>query len=364
MQKTFDYVIAGAGVLGLWAARHALLDGNSVCLIEKRVPGAGASGGFLGALMPHMPDRWNDKKQMQLDGLRSLPEAVAALEADTGVDCGYRRCGRLIPFHHEAMMDFRDERERGAAEFWNGEFELIHTKTDDRAIAWTGLTTPEFGFQFDSLSARIAPTQYVAALEAFVRPRATMIEGQGVTGVDPASGSFSLAGGRKVIGDRLVIANGWEAYSLVEDLFRGLKPEGPIGRGVKGQAMLVEYPHDDTLPILYHDGTYIVPHAGNRLAIGATSVNDWRERGHEPDQFDKADMAFYERATAMVPALKDAPVIARWAGVRPRNLLPGRGTEPWFAPVPDHENVIALLGGFKITFGIAHLALPMALGRR
>ena len=110
-----DTLIVGGGVLGLWAARHAIKRGEKVMILEKRQVGAGASGGFLGALMPHMPDSWNAKKQFQFDGLDSLAGAVAVLEDETGVDCCYRRCGRLIPFPHEKMASHMPVRTQGAS---------------------------------------------------------------------------------------------------------------------------------------------------------------------------------------------------------------------------------------------------------
>jgi len=125
----------------------------------------------------------------------------------------------------------------------------------------------------------------------------------------------------------------------------------PIGRGVKGQAVLLEFEHNDDLPIVYHDGSYVVPHAGNRVAIGSTSENEWQDA----TSFDERNMGFYEKAMKLVPALKDAPIIDRWAGVRPRNTLEGRGTEPYLGPIEGYENLIAMLGGFKITLGMGHL---------
>jgi len=49
----YDLLIVGGGVQGLWIARSAILAGMSVALVEANVCGTGASGGLLGALMPH-----------------------------------------------------------------------------------------------------------------------------------------------------------------------------------------------------------------------------------------------------------------------------------------------------------------------
>jgi glycine oxidase len=64
-----------------------------------------------------------------------------------------------------------------------------------------------------------------------------------------------------------------------------------------------------------------------------------------------------------VPLLRDAPVVERWAGIRPKAI----GRDPLVGPVPGHPNVISLTGGFKISFGMAHrlaaCAVDLALGR-
>jgi glycine oxidase len=84
-QATPDLLIAGAGVAGLWLALKAVRAGLSVTLVERGNPGGGASGGFLGALMPHSPERWNGKKDFQFRALVDLEDEVAGLEAETGV---------------------------------------------------------------------------------------------------------------------------------------------------------------------------------------------------------------------------------------------------------------------------------------
>ena len=356
----YDMAIIGAGVLGLWAARHAIKAGKQVILIEKRKIGAGASAGFLGALMPHMPDGWDTKKQFQYEGLVSLESAVEALESDTGVSSGFRRCGRIMPLPEKMSPAKYEMRTQGAREFWQGQFEL--QVYDDPAYPgmpddWVSAELAVHGVQHDTLSARINPRQHLKALAAYVRPRVTLLENTQVTALEPVENRIRLASGETISAGQIVVANGWEAYPLLQPFMGHLNQNKPIGRGVKGQAVLVEYEHDDSLPIVYHEGVYVVPHSGNRVAIGSTTQNDWlTSRCPEPDTFDDQNMEFYQKAIELVPALVNAPIIERWAAVRPRNLIKGRGTEPWFGPVPDHDNLIALIGGFKITLGIAHVA--------
>jgi glycine oxidase len=339
-----DMLVIGAGVFGLWAARHAIKAGKRVLVVDKRKAGAGASGGFLGALMPHMPDRWNEKKQSQFEALTGLETAVRALEADTGMDCGYRRCGRLIPLTNERTRAIVEARIDGARQHWPGfSMSLLEPPfTGTLADGWLAADFASFGAQFDDLSARIDPRALVAALVAFVRANGALREGAEVVRLEP--GRAVMADGSNLDAGEIVVANGWEAYGLLQPHMIALTGGAPIGRGVKGQAMLLAFEHTDERPILYHDGAYVVPQAGNRVAIGSSTVEDW---SGEPDSFDPGDVAFAEKALALAPVLAGAPMIERWAGVRPRNMLVPRDTEAWFGQVPGLENVSACIGGFK-----------------
>ena len=74
-QLRAELVIVGGGIMGLWAALKADRHGIDTILIDGAGIASGASGGLLGSLMAHMPDRWNEKKQLQFEGLLTL-EAV------------------------------------------------------------------------------------------------------------------------------------------------------------------------------------------------------------------------------------------------------------------------------------------------
>ncbi len=62
LSKNYDLAIIGGGVVGLWCAYFAQKAGLKTALFEAKTIASGASGGLLGALMPHMPTQWNGKK--------------------------------------------------------------------------------------------------------------------------------------------------------------------------------------------------------------------------------------------------------------------------------------------------------------
>jgi len=357
-------LIVGGGVFGLWAARHAIKRGERVLLVDKREVGSGASGGFLGALMPHMPDGWDDKKQMQYDALLSLPGAIAELEHDTEIYCGFRRCGRLMPMTHAKMPDNARRRIEGSKKYWgNGQTEEHFTMETVElpfvgtiAAGWLSENVSPYGATFDTLSGRINPRAYLSALNAYVSANCEIRPGVEVISLHPEESHVLLADGSRIDCGRMLIAAGFEAYPLLEQFIGPLNGDRSIGRGVKGQAVLLEYDHGDDLPLVYDDGAFAVPHAGNRVAVGSTSENEW---SGDPSRFDEDNMGFYHRAMQLVPALADAPIIGRWAGVRPRNTLGPpwtrtSGTDPFVGPVPGVDGLSVAIGGFKISMGIAH----------
>jgi len=118
----------------------------------------------------------------------------------------------------------------------------------------------------------------------------------------------------------------------------------PMGNGVKGQAALLAADWRDS-PQLFADGLHIVPHADATVAIGSTSERDFAA----PDTTDAQLDDLIARVRAVCPDLAAAPVLERWAGVRPRS--PSRA--PMLGPWPGRDGQFVLNGGFKIGFGMA-----------
>lgn len=347
-QPGVDLLVVGGGIMGLWTALFAARDGFSVRLVERRMIGAGASGGVLGALMPHLPDRWNAKKAFQLAALISLETEIAGLEAETGFSAGYRRSGRLIPLPKPHNRDIALGHARDALSVWN---------TPDRAFAfevldaasvagWPAEAAMVHGLVHDHLAARLAPRSLLAALRAALErlPNVTIAEGDGVEAIEPAAGIARFDDGTSLRFGHCVLAAGVETFGLLAPLNPPLAK--PVGAAVKGQAALLKAPVDPALPVIFADGLYIVPHENGLVAIGSTSENTFGD----PLATDNLLDALVDKARRMAPVLAEAPVVERWAGLRPKAI----GREPMVGRHPDHANISLMTGGFKVSFGMAH----------
>jgi glycine oxidase len=147
------------------------------------------------------------------------------------------------------------------------------------------------------------------------------------------------------------IAAGATSFPILQSLMPPMPK--PLGQGVKGQAALMKADLDPTLPVVFLDGVYVVPHEGGLAAVGSTSENHYDDPLSTDHQLDTV----IEKARALIPALRHAEVVERWAGIRPKAI----GRDPLVGPVPGHPNIIALTGGFKISFGMAHRLAESAL---
>jgi glycine oxidase len=350
-RERWDVAVVGAGVFGLCCAWHCAASGLRVIVLERDRPGAGASGGLVGALAPHQPHRWSDKKQFQIEALAGAGRFWAEVAAAGGGAPGHARIGRLVPLESEAKRQLAEAQGRGALAHWpgGGGWRLLGARD---LPPWLDPGLAPHGGVLDAVSARIHPRRAVAALVAALEARGVELRRAApVLAVEPVR--LHLAGG-EVEADAIVLAAGTGGPELVAPMLRGRE-----GRLVKGQAALLAARLGPQAPLLQADGLFVVPHDDGTVAVGSTSEDTWGE----PQTTDGRLEALLARAREAVPPLAAAPVVARWAALRPR----APGPDPLLGPVPGAPGIVLANGGFKIGLGIAHavgrVAADLVLGR-
>ncbi len=314
-----DLTVMGAGVFGLSIAYSAAARGAAVRVIEATAVGAGSSGGIVGALAPHVPEAWNDKKAFQLDSLLMAEGFWAAVAAASGKDTGYARLGRLQPLADAGAVDLARARGISAQGLWGQAADWRVVPVTD--APWAPASASGWLIE-DTLTARLHPRHACDALAAAI----VALGGEVVIGQAEARGPVIWATG----------SAGLEA--LNEGLGR------KVGAGVKGQALLLRFDARDKAQI-FVDGLHIVPHGDGTVAIGSTSETAW----DDATLVDALGHALHARAVAALPVLAGAPLIGTWAGIRPR----ARSRAPMLGPWPGRAGHFIANGGFKIGFGMA-----------
>ncbi|QFT82638.1 Glycine oxidase [Roseovarius sp. THAF27] len=313
-----DVTIYGAGIFGLSIAFACQSAGAKVRVIDPGGVGAGASGGVVGALAPHVPENWNDKKAFQLDSLLMAEAFWAEVAEVSGLPPGYARTGRVQPVADEAGFALAQQREVTARELWGDAATWQVVEADTLAHA---PVTPTGLLILDTLSARLHPREGARALAAAIVTRGGEIVAEG-----------------KPQG-RVVHATGVAGLTELSE-----RLAAPVGNGVKGQGAVLDFAAPDA-PQVFADALHVIFHRNGTTAVGSTSEREYASATETDAQLDEV----LDRARIAVPALRDAKVIERWAGVRPR----ARSRAPMLGVHPLYPGQFIANGGFKIGFGMA-----------
>ena len=288
-------------------------------VIDPAGVASGASGGIVGALAPHTPDLWLPKKQFQLESLLYSRSFWPEVEAISGLSTGFANQGRLQPINEERLIALALSRIVDAEKNW-GNTAVWEVMSANKAGEWA---PPSATGQLihDTLSAHIHPQKATQALGRAV---------ENLGGVITTAGAWQGA---------ILDARGWQGLvEMSEDLGQ------EIGNGVKGQAALLDFARPSE-PQLFADGLHIVPHLDGTVAIGSTSERYFKS----PTDTDGQLNDLIAKAKQLFPVLRDAPVLVRWAGVRPRAFT----RAPMLGKHPVNPDWFIANGGFKIGFGMA-----------
>ena len=312
-----DFTVRGAGIIGLMMAWTLIQRGFRVQVIDRYGAGAGASGGIVGALAPHMPEKWGPKKQFQFESLQLCEALWPEIDAVSGLSSGYGRVGRLQPLQNERGIALAHEREAGAQIHWGS---YAQWTVVDQVPDWVP-ASPMVQWVYDTLSARINPAAAVASLVRALQIKGCLIYTEG-----DHKGTVIWATG-------------------VHDLARISQAFGQFyGAGEKGQGAIL-YINLGATPQLYSDNIHIIPHENGTTAVGSTTERYF----DDPTTTDELLDDLLQRACDVVPALRGASVLTRWANQRPRSHT----RAPILGHHPIETGAYIANGGFKIGLAMA-----------
>ena len=312
-----DVTIRGAGIFGLSIAWACALRGARVQVIDPNGIGAGASGGIVGALAPHVPENWNAKKEFQFQSLIKAEPFWAQVEAMSGISSGYGRTGRVQPISDASQLALAHQRAENSKTLWRGK---ASWSVLDNAPRFAPASATGFWIT-DTLSARLNPRLACDALAEALR----------LHGV-----SFAKEGTDQ--GKTLWAAGAEDLFHISKVLNR------PFGNGVKGQAVLFDLDRRECSQV-FAQSLHFIPHADGTLAVGSTSERYYEDASSTDEKLDR----LITDALAILPELKSAKLILKWAGLRPRT----QSRAPVLGAHPLYPDAYIANGGFKIGLGMA-----------
>jgi glycine oxidase len=295
-------LILGGGLMGL-ALAHALAHrGRAVEVLSRR---RSEAAGFVaaGMLAPHAEGLSGALLELGQRSLERIPAWVAQIETDSGLSCGLRPCGIVVPFATGAERDVYPTAPWGEPLNRQG----LERELPGIGPGWqAGLLFRQDG-QIDNRR------QLMRALErACVEQGVRFQEGVEVLELLQNEGRLNAVRVRDAAADIHVLqantavlcSGAWSAQLL---------PELPIFP-VKGQMVSLQGPREALQRVIFGPGTYLVPREDGLLVVGATSE---REAGFTEGLTPFGQRQLQAGLEALLPAASQWPPMERWWGFRP-----------------------------------------------
>lgn len=321
-----EVLVLGGGLMGLAVAHGLACAGWAVEVLSRNRQEA---AGFVaaGMLAPHAEGLQGALLQLGQRSLRMVPEWVRSIEQDSGLPCGWRPCGIVVPLKGAAACNAFPTARYGRR--LDREALEQHVPGIGRSFR-CGLLFSQDG-QIDNRR------QLMAALVQACRHRGVQMR-EGVT-VERLCSTTGRGGTPQLQGVELRGADGHrqrlpcrQAVLCCGAWSSNLLPALPVFP-VKGQMLSLQAPRNALQRVLYGPGTYLVPRRDGLVVVGATSEAVGFEGGLTP-----AGQRQLEAGLAvLLPEAAGWPLMERWWGFRP--CTPDQA--PLLGPGPMHGLTLA-----------------------
>lgn len=353
-----DFLVVGAGVIGLSLAYELACRGNRVRVIDS-----GAIGGASWAGAGILPASPLSGTQDPLEKLRSLSHQLhrqwaEQLLHETGIDTGYRRCGGIHlartaaeaatisanrVWWQEHGMDARQLSGVDLAKLEPALTPLV--QSDHFRVAWLladecQLRNPRFLQALTNACQRRG-----VEIAAFCSATRILTDRQGKAVVQTDSGILEA-------GAICICSGAWARLHLQQlNVSTGIMP-------VRGQMVLFRTESPCLNRIINEGHRYLVPRDDGRLLAGSSE----EEVGYKVETTPEIISQLQSWATDIVPLLSTALVERTWAGLRPGSY----DGLPYLGKIPGLENAYLAAGHFRnglhLSCGTAVIMADLMLG--
>ena len=304
-----DVLIVGGGIIGCALAAELAARGRAVTVIERREPGAEASGAAAGMLAPQHDASHRDAFfDLALESRNLYPAWARVLGEETGIDVGYRQTGLL-------RCGYGADACRGSPRPATGSARRACRSSTVRrtelAAEVGGRLSPEVARR--RLLPRRGPGGPAAADPGRLAPRATpgSARADGAAPPPPSASRTEPVVASTPRRDRSSPTPSWMRRAPGPPSIRGCPCRFPC-EPVRGQIveLWLEAPLET---IVAADDVYLVPRPDGGVLLGSTV----EFVGFRKEVTAQAVDRLIAAAVRLVPALASARFVTAWAGLRP-----------------------------------------------
>lgn len=332
-----DFLIIGGGIIGLATAFRLAQEGAQVTIVERNIVGAESSWAGGGILSPLLPWQYSAAVTDLCDkGAARYPDWVASVEASSGLNAEYWNCGMLVlpPFDADAAQTWCHQHQ------WRGENIAARDCLPEIADI-DALWLPDV--------AQVRNPRLIKSLRGAVSALGVRIlERTSVTALIRDQHHIQhveTTNGKLLAGSYITCAGAWS-----QGVLSGFPPVKTI-KPMRGQMLLFKAHPDLLKQVIYRQGVYLIPRLDGHILVGSTV---------EDVGFDKAILtdtrsALMNTAFELLPALRTAPLVQHWSGLRPGSP----DNIPTIARHPDVENLYVNAGHFRYGVTMAPISADL-----
>ncbi|GCE64897.1 glycine oxidase ThiO [cyanobiont of Ornithocercus magnificus] len=300
---TTDVHVLGGGLIGMAVAHRLARRG---CMVQVLSRQRREAAGFVaaGMLAPHAEGLSGALLELGQRSLRRIPSWVGEVEADSGLQCGFRTSGIVALFRSAVEQEAYPTAHFGRALDRTG----LEKELPGIGEAWTtGLIFPQDG-QIDSRRC------LMQALEtACIRLGVQFQESAEIVRLVSSKSGLDAIELRDINGQERTLTARC-AVLCCGAWTNCLMPELPIFP-VKGQMLSLQAPRGAVRRVIFGpEGTYLVPRDDGLVVVGATSE---RQAGFEAELTSDGQKHLKERMLNLLPEADKWPLIEQWWGFRP-----------------------------------------------
>ncbi len=342
---TKHVMIIGGGIVGCMTAMELVNRGCRVTIVERNQIASQTSGESSwaggGIILPLLPWMYSEHvNALTNNGANFYRELSQRLQRETGIDTNFEQSGFLLlpKFDIEAAQAWCTRNQHPVQSVKASSFGVQSESGED--ALWLPTVC------------QIRPPYLMQAMRKWLEQNnVTMLEHTELIPLKqtPALTEWQTVSGETLTADQFVVTSGAWSFELLKETSAKLniKP-------MRGQILLYK-PQKNLEQMVYREGFYMIPRRDGYLLAGSTL----EDVGFDSSVTEAVRNELSTKAEAIMPELKNQPIIKHWSGLRPGTPenLPAIGAHP------SIENLYLNTGHFRygLTMAPASAQLMVAL---